>query len=470
MPTLANIQGASLVPDLSQALGTLLRGFGTKQSRDKEDRAIEQQRLEQETATRTRQGIQEQIGILTGSQTPQPGGNIEIVPAAIGKQQEKALIRLTSINPQIGKTVSDAIGRGNQQELDALREQTEIGVRQSALVSSQKDFAGKQKALTSLAAAAVAKGEPLDRLLQLQNLDEPELDLELQRMKIMGQDLQTLAGPAEQFEDVKDAEGNVIAQKSTKTGRVVADPRAGAAPTPSTPIGKARADLKGGFITQGDFNTIKSTPKKFQTDVGKSIADKQLAIETFGEGSPQVEAINAAIKSDAKGEKPKLSDVAGIRKEHTKLSSDTIALGTSIKKIRQGAETPSAAGDVAMIFSFMKMLDPASVVREGEFATAAQAAGVPERLIGQYNRVISGERLTPTQRQDFLNTANRQWEAQLGTQRQIDQNFRGLAERQNMNPDDVVIDFIGGDVAAAEGAAPAAQEIISFDAQGNIIQ
>jgi len=457
MATLANIQGASLVPDISQALNIALRGFGTKRERDEQSRVIELQSQEREAATQDRQSIQEQIRILTsGGDIRQPGGTVQTVAGPTGKATQKALLRLTSISPQIGRTVSDVVGRGNQQELDALKEQAEIGVRQAALVSGQKDFAGKQKALTSLAAEAVTKGQPLDRLVQLQNLDEPELDLELQRMKIMGQDLATLAGPTERFEAVTDAQGNVIAQRSTTTGRVVTDPRAVGAPTapiPSTPIGKARADLKAGFITKGDFNTIKSTPKKFQTDVGKSIADKQLAIETFGADSDQVKAIDASIKSDAKGEGPKLSDVAGMRKEHTKLSSDTIALGTSIKKIRQGAENPSAAGDVAMIFSFMKMLDPTSVVREGEFATAAQAAGVPERIIGQYNRVLSGERLTQPQRQDFLNTANRQWDAQIGTQRQIDQNFRGLAERQNINPDDVVIDFIGGDVVAPEQAA-----------------
>lgn len=61
----------------------------------------------------------------------------------------------------------------------------------------------------------------------------------------------------------------------------------------------------------------------------------------------------------------------------------------------------------------MKMLDPGSVVREQEFANAQNAAGVPDQVRNAYNKAISGQRLNPTQRQDFLNQA-----AQLATNAQ----------------------------------------------------
>ena len=38
---------------------------------------------------------------------------------------------------------------------------------------------------------------------------------------------------------------------------------------------------------------------------------------------------------------------------------------------------PDAAGDMALIFSYMKMLDPNSTVREGEYATAQDAGSIP---------------------------------------------------------------------------------------------
>ena len=50
----------------------------------------------------------------------------------------------------------------------------------------------------------------------------------------------------------------------------------------------------------------------------------------------------------------------------------------------------------------MKMLDPTSVVREGEFATAQNATGVPERIRNSFNKAMSGERLGQKQRTKFI--------------------------------------------------------------------
>jgi hypothetical protein len=69
------------------------------------------------------------------------------------------------------------------------------------------------------------------------------------------------------------------------------------------------------------------------------------------------------------------------------------------------ASKDSAVGDIALIFGYMKMLDPGSVVREGEFATAQNAAGVPDRVVNIYNRLVDGERLTESQRSAFKGQA-----------------------------------------------------------------
>ena len=73
----------------------------------------------------------------------------------------------------------------------------------------------------------------------------------------------------------------------------------------------------------------------------------------------------------------------------------------AFSKIITAAKDPSAAGDLGLIYGYMRMLDPTSVVREREFATAQNAAGIPERVRNLFNRAVSGERLTPEQRSDF---------------------------------------------------------------------
>lgn len=114
------------------------------------------------------------------------------------------------------------------------------------------------------------------------------------------------------------------------------------------------------------------------------------------------------IAADSKLIKDNQIQSDNLRGEVFKLSkelqfTDTFAAFNRISATNDG----TAGGDLALIFNFMKMLDPGSVVRESEFATAAAAASVPERLKGAYNRVISGERLTEKQRANFTDQAQK---------------------------------------------------------------
>lgn len=75
------------------------------------------------------------------------------------------------------------------------------------------------------------------------------------------------------------------------------------------------------------------------------------------------------------------------------------------RRIRSSVEAPSQAGDVSAVFSFMKMLDPRSFVREGEIASSENASGVPRRIQSLYNSLLSGDRLPPEMRSGFAGHA-----------------------------------------------------------------
>lgn len=67
--------------------------------------------------------------------------------------------------------------------------------------------------------------------------------------------------------------------------------------------------------------------------------------------------------------------------------------------------TKNPYDDQALIFSFMKTLDPGSVVREGEFNTAARNSSMLNSVAAGWNKAITGEgMLTVPQRQNILNT------------------------------------------------------------------
>jgi hypothetical protein len=101
-----------------------------------------------------------------------------------------------------------------------------------------------------------------------------------------------------------------------------------------------------------------------------------------------------------------------------------------------GEATP--AKDIALIFNYMKAIDPASSVREGEFATA-QNAGSAFTVAGNlYNRVLTGQRLNETQRAEFLNSAREQVLSLLPQYQSVADQYRGIAESNGFDTAQVI--------------------------------
>jgi hypothetical protein len=109
---------------------------------------------------------------------------------------------------------------------------------------------------------------------------------------------------------------------------------------------------------------------------------------------------------------------------------------TATMQMQSLGRSGNPADDVAMIFSFMRSLDPNSTVREGEFATAQNTAGVPERLRNYYNQAKTGELLSPNQRQDMIRTAERLYRAQVETYNRRAEQYRAQLQAAGMSPQD----------------------------------
>jgi hypothetical protein len=108
-------------------------------------------------------------------------------------------------------------------------------------------------------------------------------------------------------------------------------------------------------------------------------------------------------------------------------------------------------GDLSLIFGYMKMLDPGSVVREGEFATAQNAAGVPERITNIYNKVITGQRLSPSQRGSFKGQAKGLYTSALEGEKTVRTGLERISKGYGLNPDNI---FYSATEQAPVGAPP----------------
>jgi hypothetical protein len=160
-----------------------------------------------------------------------------------------------------------------------------------------------------------------------------------------------------------------------------------------------------------------------------------------------------------------------LRKEFSDQSKDYIKQNASFGRVQASVNKPSAAGDLALIFNYMKLLDPGSTVREGEFATAQNSAGVPERIRAKLNEVVRGERLAPEQRSDFYNRAIDLFAEANRQHQKLKSRYSSLAERNKLPPEDVVIDFLtadqGREVDLNVGEARQAGFQLMEDASGN---
>ncbi len=81
-------------------------------------------------------------------------------------------------------------------------------------------------------------------------------------------------------------------------------------------------------------------------------------------------------------------------------------MDSAYRQIKQSLGQANPAGDLAGATKLMKLLDPGSVVRESELGMAMQASGLMDRLQNYGNMVITGEKLTPTQRKEFQELAD----------------------------------------------------------------
>ena len=106
-----------------------------------------------------------------------------------------------------------------------------------------------------------------------------------------------------------------------------------------------------------------------------------------------------------------------------------------------GVGTPQykPSDDIALIFSFMKTLDPGSTVREGEFATAANAGGIPDRVVATYNKALKGEFLADDeQRNNFINTAKKSYFGLTNEAKSVADRYRSMAKDRGI-PENLVV-------------------------------
>ena len=118
------------------------------------------------------------------------------------------------------------------------------------------------------------------------------------------------------------------------------------------------------------------------------------------------------------------------------VARDAYARAESVAK----AGTPF--GDMSLIFAYMKNLDPESTVLPSEYANAANAANIPDRIRNMYNRAIEGTMLQPNQRRDIHSQTKRLFSSKVESQVESEATYRQQAGALGI-PETDVPDLLG---------------------------
>lgn len=122
-----------------------------------------------------------------------------------------------------------------------------------------------------------------------------------------------------------------------------------------------------------------------------------------------------------------------------------VAVQDSLQQIDAALDTQDSLGALAAVIKLAKILDPTSVVREGEVTTVEGGIGIADQLVRNYNR-LKGEGFSGGGVKSLRQTALAVAAPVLSRGSQITAEFRGLADASGV-PADQVVTGIGWDDA-----------------------
>lgn len=207
-----------------------------------------------------------------------------------------------------------------------------------------------------------------------------------------------------------------------------------------------------------------------QTELGKSISDVHLAASKYGSNSAEVMALRSNIDALAKEKSLKNAETLGtllqhaqknnidtetvLRKEVIDHTKEFTKMQEQYNKVQELKQTYAAnlnlpeekranlgATDLALVYTFMKVLDPRAIVTNSDAANAQNAGGVPEAIRAQWNNLLGGGKLSDTARNEFLKTTTQLYEAQKQSYDKTQDTYKGLAKDMGLNPDHVILDM-----------------------------
>ena len=129
---------------------------------------------------------------------------------------------------------------------------------------------------------------------------------------------------------------------------------------------------------------------------------------------------------------------ADFTKEKPVMLLDEVRVGYQKVLGHANPAKPTAAGDLGLIFGFMKVLDPGSIVRESGFESVANAGGLDSRVMNFFQQWKDGQKLQTDQRAELVRQAKIAAEAQLKTVAGKVEFYKNLANTRGIKIEQII--------------------------------
>jgi hypothetical protein len=181
-----------------------------------------------------------------------------------------------------------------------------------------------------------------------------------------------------------------------------------------------------------------------------------------GEEDKALEVQNNLLKTDAENAATQDKQGKDLREEFLARPEikDFQTISSAMGKIATSAKMGTPPGDMSLIYGYMKLLDPTSTVREGEYANAAQTTGIPGQIVLAYNKALKGDKLNDQQRTEFVTSAKSLYADTEKRYGEIHSQYfhpdTGVVARAGLDPNKYSIDLRSSRLNTPPAGAPAA--------------
>jgi hypothetical protein len=182
-------------------------------------------------------------------------------------------------------------------------------------------------------------------------------------------------------------------------------------------IKKRAADLG---LTTAQTNQALASTRKLNTEIQKAAVELEALKATGGRDPEKTFAQEEKIRKEWQGRSKMYSELQG-----------------TFNTLQASASSANGPGDIALITGFMKMLDPGSVVRETEFATARDTAGLFTQLQNRLEKAQNGQLLSPKQRQEYVALSQKYLDSAQKKANQEKKDLGIVVKNYRLNPENV---------------------------------